>query len=79
MQIQIKYFGLLEEFTGKEEEIMEIPKGVLLNELILILEERYPGFSSQYARIAVDGTIVSENLSLQQGNTLAIMPPFAGG
>ncbi len=90
--MQIEYFAMLRQATGKNREQWNKPAGTL-GELLRDLSERYgPGFSrwlldgdqlSDIAIIMVNGRDVRhlQGLAtpLQPDDTIAIFPPVAGG
>jgi molybdopterin synthase sulfur carrier subunit len=49
------------------------------SQLVQRLQERYPALVNAPYIIAVDKQIVNSNTALTGNNTVALLPPFAGG
>ncbi len=77
--IQLKYFGAIAEQTRSNEE--EIPfLDISLKQLIDELEQKYHLNNLSFS-VAVNQKMVqnTENLELKDNDTIALLPPFAGG
>ncbi len=79
VRIYIKYFGMIESLTGREEEVYEMVKELSVAQLLEQLDRKYPGLNERHFRIAVNREIRAENTPLGEGDIVAIMPAFAGG
>lgn len=77
MQTTVLFFGLLAEVTGTERIELQNVKDT--NALIEILTQQYPSLLNKKYRIAVNKKLISINQSLSTGDTIALLPPFAGG
>ena len=77
MEIKIKFFGSLSELTGKNELIVSGIQDIkMLDEH---LTSTYPALHEQNYVFAVKDKICNEAFSLDAGETVAVLPPFAGG
>jgi len=72
----VLYFGITQEITGKVTEKIEAGNTANLHTKIL---ERYPGMRSVSFRIALNGKLITGERDLESEDTIAILPPFAGG
>ena len=80
MTITIKYFGLIADFTKINEEQITIEKSDFSTEdLLNNLTQKYAELKETSFAIAVNKTITSENLILENKDIIALLPPFAGG
>lgn len=80
MKIVIKYFGLIIDVTNQKEEIFESTFDEISTEQLKdILIQKYPQLEKITYKTAVNEVIVSENTILQNSDTIALLPPFAGG
>jgi molybdopterin synthase sulfur carrier subunit len=79
MKIQIKYFGMLADKTGKNEEEINISEGLLVTQLNDLLEEKYPSLGMSKYRISHNHTLADNQLIIQNNAEIALLPPFAGG
>ncbi len=79
VQIELKYFGMIAEHTGKAGERMEIRAGTGISGLIAILEEQYPGLGQLAFSVAINRSLVQDDEPLRDGMEVALLPPFAGG
>ncbi len=77
MKIKVLFFGILEDITAcKEMELTEIATS---NQLKEILNSKYPKLTESTFQLALNQSIITENTSLNNGDTIALLPPFAGG
>ncbi|MCC6581960.1 MAG: MoaD/ThiS family protein [Phycisphaeraceae bacterium] len=77
MSIQIKLFGPLTDVVGSSQlTLSEIADTESLRKTILA---EFPGLNKHAYKIAVGKKIVNENIKLNPGDEVALLPPFAGG
>lgn len=80
MTVTIKYFGLIADVTETKGEVFISADAELTTQLLSgILLEKYEGLSQQSYAIAVNKKIITDNLKLSDNDTIALLPPFAGG
>ena len=75
----VKYFGIISEKTGKNEERIELTVNDISNFLKKIfLQYNLEKFS---VNISVNHKIININqpYNIKNGDEIAILPPFAGG
>lgn len=75
----VKYFGIISEKTGKNEEKIELTVNDISNFLKKIfLQYNLKKFS---VNISVNHEIINLNqpYNIKNGDEIAILPPFAGG
>ena len=77
MKLTIKYFGLLAEVTGCEEETLTFQKGTVAD-LLSELYKRYPGLKDKDFQLAHALEIADENTKITDSE-IALLPPFSGG
>ncbi|WP_100073974.1 MoaD/ThiS family protein [Chryseobacterium camelliae] len=75
MEIRIIAFGQIAEITGTEI-LTDAPD---ISALRKELKERFPELEHKKFAVAVNKKITEENLALQEGDTVALMPPYSGG
>ena len=77
MSIQIRFFGPLADAVGKSRmDIKDINDTETLKRKML---KDFPKLKNYPFVIAVSKQIVRENQSLNPGDVVALLPPFAGG
>lgn len=76
--MKVKYFGMIAEAIGLEEETWEIG-GMDSNDFQEKLLKKYPVLKSYTFKIAVNHEIKSKHVMLCKTDEIAILPPFAGG
>ncbi|MCH8316895.1 MAG: MoaD/ThiS family protein [Bacteroidetes bacterium] len=78
MKVKVLFFGFLNEKTGTSTNMLEDVRD--LNELIERLQLQFPSanWQTKYL-IAVNHEVVRGNITLNDGDEIALMPPFAGG
>lgn len=80
MTITLKYFGLLADITNTNEELFSLEKSdYTTNDLMQQLNEKYTGLQNVSFVIAVNKSITSIEINLNNNDTIALLPPFAGG
>jgi len=77
MEINVLTFGQVADITS--ESSLKIPDVKNTDELIQLLEKRYPALKSIQYSIAVNKKMIQENKVLHHEDTVAILPPFSGG
>jgi molybdopterin synthase sulfur carrier subunit len=79
MKVTIKYFGLLTDITQKSEEILFLEDTISLKDCLDILYSNYTNLSEFTFKIAVNQQIIDSDVSINENDIVALMPPFAGG
>lgn len=77
MKTKVLLFGILAEKAGSNE--LEIEGVKSLDELKKHISEKHPSFSGYKYRISVNQSLADEDVSLADGDEVALLPPFAGG
>ena len=77
MKIKVLFFGVLTDVTGHENLAIENAKSV--EELKDQLKAKFPNLKDHEHLIAVNQNIVKENISLNDGDEVALLPPYSGG
>lgn len=75
MEIKIIAFGQISEITGKEltfvsSDLFSLRAGLL---------EKFPELAERKFIFAVNKKLVHGNITLQQDDVVALMPPYSGG
>lgn len=76
MQVNIIIFGQLCELLGENLVLNDITD---TNSLTETLNKRFPKLADSKYVMAVDKKVVTENISLINNSTVALLPPFSGG
>mgnify|MGYP003513190733 FL=1 len=77
MEINLLAFGQIAEITGKSSWKMAGIKDT--NTLIEKLEEQFPALVKTNYSIAVNKKVIQENTTINENDTIALLPPFSGG
>ncbi|GIZ07547.1 MoaD/ThiS family protein [Flavobacterium sp. UMI-01] len=80
MRINAKYFGLIADITNKKEEQLlldETPISVAT--LKTIMETNYPDLKKTTYSVAVNQSLAAIETQIKTEDTIAFLPPFAGG
>ena len=79
MRIEVTYFAMLREQRGVATELMDTDAKNLVD-LYGEIANRY-GFTldSSLIRAAINGTFIAMSTELQDGDSVVLMPPVAGG
>jgi molybdopterin synthase sulfur carrier subunit len=77
MEINLLAFGQIAEIMGKSSWKMAGIKDT--NTLIEKLEEQFPALVKTNYSIAVNKKVIQENTTINENDTIALLPPFSGG
>lgn len=77
MPVQVIVFGQLTDIMGNNSVMVDNVGDT--SELIEQLNQRFPALVNKPYIIAVDRQIVTGHTTLSGNNTVALLPPFAGG
>jgi molybdopterin synthase catalytic subunit len=81
-KVKVLYFAQARDLSGSKEEELAVPKPAYVDDLITKAVEIHPRLAGirQILRVIVNGTLVyDKNVELHDGDTVALMPPIAGG
>ena len=77
MEISILFFGELAEVAGANKmAVQNMNDTQSLTEWML---EKYPALKNRTYRMAVNKKVISEKRDLNNGDEVAMLPPYAGG
>jgi len=80
MTITIKYFGIIADITNTKEEVFTSTAALLTTgSLVNNLHQKYSHLNDTSFVIAVNKTIITSDLTLNNNDIIALLPPFAGG
>ncbi len=77
MKVKVLFFGVLAELTDTVVKDYREVKSV--SDLRLRLEDDFPEIVHYKFRISLNNEIINNDLLLNDGDELALLPPFAGG
>ena len=80
MKIQLLFFGITTDLTGKSSRSFEIKEYSTIKDLINNLISEYPNLKNinEFA-IAVNEEYANEDVIIKDGDVVAIIPPVSGG
>ncbi|MCA0959448.1 MoaD/ThiS family protein [Muricauda ruestringensis] len=78
MNVTIKYFGLVAEAAAKSEEILELDGAITASELKAQCLNGLAIADKDSVQIAVNQNL-DETITINDGDEVALLPPFAGG
>jgi molybdopterin converting factor subunit 1 len=81
IKVSVIYFAQIRELTGIRQEEVIIDKESTLTNLISKIEENHPTLLKVKGntQFAINCNLVRKNLSLKEGDQIAVFPPVAGG
>lgn len=77
MGVTVLFFGQLTDITGSAS--IEWPAVVDTDALKQEVFQRFPSLASKTFRLAVGKQLITANTLLNEGQTIAFLPPFSGG
>lgn len=78
MKVSVKYFGIMAESAGRNEETIEVVQGTSAKELKDLQIEKYQISDPDAVQLAVNQNLDTQ-VKLKEGDEVAFLPPFAGG
>lgn len=80
MQVTLQYYGSLEAERGLFEETKQVTSPLTARKLYQnVTREHGLTLPGNALRVAVNHAFADWEILLQEGDTVAFMPPFAGG
>lgn len=79
MKVNVLYFAQIAQIAGCSKEVIEIEDGSSSVQLNQFLVKKYPAFEQQPYQVAINQQLSKEGVVLQDGDEVALLPPFAGG
>lgn len=82
MQVTLLFFAAARDATGRSKDVVELPAEVTnVAELVAWLGGQYPPLQSYLdcLRIAQNEQFADAAAPIRSGDTLAVIPPVAGG
>ncbi|MFN8210821.1 MAG: MoaD/ThiS family protein [Bacteroidales bacterium] len=77
MTVTVLFFGVLTEVTGTGTKFYNDARSI--EDLKLRLADDFPEIVHYSFRISVNNELTDEDISLKDGDEIALLPPFAGG
>ena len=77
MELKVLFFGVLAEVSGTSIKHYQDVKSI--NDLRHRLQDDFPEIVHYNFRISLNSVITDDDLPLNSGDEIALMPPFAGG
>jgi molybdopterin synthase sulfur carrier subunit len=77
MQVKVLFFGILAEVTGTNCKHYSDVKST--GDLKLRIQDEFPEVVHYNFRISLNSVLTDNDLLLNDGDEVALMPPFAGG
>lgn len=77
MKTTVLFFGALAEITGKPS--IEIGGCSDTDAVQKAVMQQFPELAHRKFALALDKQLLRTNATLQEGSTLAFLPPFSGG
>lgn len=78
MKIKVKYFGLIAEAIGVNEEDFHLENNSS-DSLVEELLSKHEVLKTLDYQVALNHTIIKYNHQITEGAEMALLPPFAGG
>ena len=80
MDLQVLFFGISSDFTGKTTVILSLSEESSVLEFKEFIHQKYPKLSqiNSYS-IAVNESYATDEMILKENDVVAIIPPVSGG
>jgi molybdopterin converting factor small subunit len=81
--VTVKFFAVLRKLTGREDISLPVRQPVTLKEIFDQIETEIPQIRTIMkegrALVAINQEMATEDSLVQDGDEIAMLPPFAGG
>ena len=81
IRVKVLYFGMARDAAGRSEEQFSFSRPASVDDLLSEAENRHEGLTRlrKLIRVAVNEELVSGEVTLNNGDVAALLPPVAGG
>lgn len=80
MELKLLYFGISRDHANKDEEHLKVKEGIRVSDIREELKQKYPSLEDiQNFAMAVNESYAEDDLRLEDGDTVAVIPPVSGG
>lgn len=81
IRVKVLYFGQAREAAGTRSEEVSVGEGTRVSALLGESAKAHPALKPLYevVRVAVNEELAEEGRVLEDGDTVALLPPVAGG
>src|SRR5262245_51374213 len=81
MRVNVRYFAVVRERLGREEETLELPEGANLADALEALGARHAVVRELrgHLQVALNQEIADPGAAVREGDEIALIPPVAGG
>jgi molybdopterin converting factor small subunit len=77
MQVKVSFYGVLADVTGTNcKHFMDVKS---VGDLQLRIQDEFPEVVHYKYRISLNNVLINDDPLLNNGDEVALMPPFAGG
>jgi MoaE-MoaD fusion protein len=81
MRVRVLFFGGLKELAGKSSDLLELPDGALVRDVLAHYLAQVPRLKESLASlaVAVNQEYAGTETGLKSGDEVALLPPVSGG
>ena len=81
MQVRVLFFGGLKDLAGKSSDLLELPEGALVRDVLAHYLSKVPRMKESMASlaVAVNREYAGAETGLKSGDEVALLPPVSGG
>jgi len=81
MRVRVFFFGMLKDLAGKVSDIVELPEGASMRDLLAHYEAQIPRLKQVLPSLAlaVNQQYAGPDAKLKSGDEIALLPPVSGG
>jgi MoaE-MoaD fusion protein len=81
MQIRVLLFGILKSVVGQSSEVLDLPEGARVEDLLARYKERFPQFEAimSTSAVSVNQEYSRADRTLEAGDEVGLLPPVSGG
>lgn len=80
MKLEILFFGITADIAKKKSIQLEIEEGTSVKKLRVLLTDKYPALANyKNFAVALNMEYATDDVLLENGDSVALIPPVSGG
>ena len=81
MNVTVLFFAQARERAGRARASIELPEGSRVSDALRAVGREHPELEPLWPHlaVAVDGRLAGQDVALEPGSELALLPPVSGG
>ena len=79
MTIHLLFFGALTDIVGEKQQVLKTDERLTIENINANLKLKFPALINHTYKIALNKILAEPSTTVNDGDEVAFLPPFAGG